>query len=248
MGMRTRTPVTLLLAAGLLAQAAAATAQTAPPPGWAGSTSAGLALTSGNSDTSTVNAAYELKRDDGGTFVFKSGGLLVWGKSGGELTSDRLSLDGRAERKLGGLTALFMQTQYLRDSFKSVDYLIAPTVGVSRTLVTDDRTALDVDVSVGGVWEKNEGADTDLDAALSAGQKFSHKLTATTTLTQKMAALWTMDDFGDALYALGVGVAVNVTAGTQLKVEFLDTYKAQPLPGVVKNDIAILVSFVYKFE
>jgi hypothetical protein len=34
-----------------------------------------------------------------------------------------------------------------------------------------------------------------------------------------------------------------------MKVEFLDTYKAlPPLPGVEKNDIAVLVSFVYKFE
>ena len=39
-----------------------------PPPGWAGSAGAGLALTSGNSDTSTVNAAYELKRIDSDYF------------------------------------------------------------------------------------------------------------------------------------------------------------------------------------
>jgi hypothetical protein len=41
--------------------------QLAPPPapGWIGSASAGIALTSGNSDTSTVNAAYEIKLDDG---------------------------------------------------------------------------------------------------------------------------------------------------------------------------------------
>jgi hypothetical protein len=34
-----------------------------------------------------------------------------------------------------------------------------------------------------------------------------------------------------------------------MKVEFLDTYKARPpLPTVQKNDIAVLVSFVYKFD
>ncbi len=36
---------------------------------------------------------------------------------------------------------------------------------------------------------------------------------------------------------------------TQMKVEFLDTYKAQPpVPTVKKNDLAVLVSFVYKFD
>ena len=58
-----------------------------------------------------------------------------------------------------------------------------------------------------------------------------------------------MDDFDDALYTFGIGLAASITAATQLKVEFLDTYKARPpLASVKKNDIAVLVSFVYKFD
>jgi putative salt-induced outer membrane protein len=220
-----------------------------PPPGWVGSAGAGLAMTSGNSDTSTVNAAYELKRDTGGDFVLRSNGLLVWGKSEGTLTSDRLSLDGRGERKLSDRTAVFANTLYLRDSFKAIDYLLSPTIGVSRLLLKNDRSELGVDGGVGVVWEQNPGLDLQTDGALTAGQQLTHKLTATTELKEKLVALWKMDDFGDALYAFGAGIAASITAATQLKVEFLDTYKTQPpLPGVKKNDIAVLVSFVYKFD
>jgi putative salt-induced outer membrane protein YdiY len=220
-----------------------------PPPGWAGSAGAGIALTSGNNDTSTVNAAYELKRDTGGAIVLRSNGLLVWGKSQGTLTNDRLSLDGRVERKLNPRTSLFGQTQYLRDSFKSIDYLVSPTVGISRLLIKDPLTEFGVDAAVGIVWEQNPGLELQTDGAVTAGQQFARKLTATTELKEKVAALWKMDDFGDALYTLGVGLAASVTTATQLKIEFLDTYKAQPpLPEVQKNDIAVLVSFVYKFE
>ena len=243
-------PLSLLLVFSLFSQVAFAQATPPPvPPGWAGSAGAGLAMTSGNSDTSTVNAAYELKRDTGGPFLFKSNGLLVWGKSESVLTNDRLSLDGRVERKLSERTSLFGQTQYLRDSFKSIDYLIAPTVGLTRLLVKNDRTELGVDGGVGGVWEKNPGLDADLDGAVTAGQKFTHKITATTEFIEKVAALWKMDDFGDALYVFGAGIAASITEATQLKIEFLDTYKAQPpSPDVQKNDIATLVSFVYKFQ
>ena len=228
-----------------------ALAQTAPPPppGWVGSASAGLALTQGNSDTSTVNAAYELKHDSGGPMVFKSNGLLVRGEAEEALTSDRLSLDGRLERKLSDRTSIFGATQYLRDSFKSIDYLVSPTVGVARSLVKNDRTELGVDAGVGVVWEKNPGLETQTDGAVAAGQQFSHKLTATTELKEKAAGLWKMDDFEDALYTFGIGLAASITAATQMKVEFLDTYKARPpLPSVDKNDIAVLVSFVYKFD
>jgi putative salt-induced outer membrane protein YdiY len=220
-----------------------------PPPGWAGSASAGLALTQGNSDTSTINAAYELKHDSGGPMVFKSNGLLVRGEAEETLTSDRLSLDGRLERKLSGRTSIFGATQYLRDSFKSIDYLVSPTVGITRLLVKDDRTELGVDAGVGVVWEQNPGLELQTDGAIAAGQQFSRKLTSTTELKEKAAGLWKMDDFDDALYTFGVGLAASITAATQMKVEFLDTYKAQPpLPGVDKNDIAVLVSFVYKFQ
>ena len=232
-----------------LAEAQAPAPAPPPPPGWVGSAGAGLALTSGNSDTSTVNAAYELKRDTGGNIVLKSNGLLVYGKSQGALTNDRLTLDGRVERKLSARTSLFGQTQYLSDSFKSIDYLVSPTVGVSQMLVKDDRTDLAVDAAVGVVWEQNPGLELQTDGALTAGQQFTRKLTATTELKEKAAALWKMDDFGDALYTFGIGMAASVTAATQMKVEFLDTYKAQPpLPTVKQNDIAVLVSFVYKFD
>ena len=220
-----------------------------PPPGWVGSASAGLALTQGNSDTSTINAAYELKHDSGGPIVLKSNGLLVWGEAEEVKTSDRLSLDGRVERKLSDRTAVFGQALYLRDHFKSIDYLVSPTAGLTRSLVKNERTELAVDGAVGAVFEQNPGLELQKDGAVVAGQQLSHKLTATTEFKEKIAALWKMDDFDDALYTFGAGVAATITAATQMKAEFLDTYKARPpLPGVQKNDIAVLVSFVYKFD
>ena len=62
------------------------------------------------------------------------------------------------------------------------------------------------------MWEKNPGFDVDMDGALTAGQNFKHKLTATAELTQRIAALWKMDDFDDGLYIFGVGLAANITA------------------------------------
>jgi len=162
------------------------------------------------------------------------------------LTNDRLALEGRVERKLTTRTSLFGQTQYLRDSFRAIDYLVSPTIGLTRMLVKDDRTELGVDAAVGVVWEQNPGLELQTDGAVTAGQLFARKLTATTELKEKAAALWKMDDFGDALYQFGIGVAASITAATQMKVEFLDTYKAKPpLSTVKKNDIAVLVSFVY---
>lgn len=239
---------------GMVLIAAPAAAQDAqqqppPPPGWIGSASAGIALTQGNSDTSNVNLAYEVKRETGSRWVFKSTGLFLRGESEGELITNRLAFNAREEWKWSERTSLFGQLQYMRDTFKEIDYLVSPNVGVNRYLIKDDRTELGVDAGIGAVWEKNPGLDVRTSGALTAGQSFQHKLTATTTLTEKVAALWKMSDLADALYVITVGIATNVTDTIQMKAELLDTYKNKPAGvTVVKNDVAFVLSFVYKFD
>ena len=240
---------------GLVLMAAPAAAQDAqpqpppPPPGWIGSASAGLALTQGNSDTSNVNLAYEVKRETGSPWVFKSTGLFLRGESEGELITNRLAFNAREEWKLSERTAFFGQLQYMRDTFKQIDYLVSPNFGVNRYLIKDDRTEFGVDAGVGAVWEKNPELEVRTSGALTAGQSFQRKISDTTTFTEKIAALWKMDDFEDALYAITVGIAANVTDTIQMKAELLDTYKNKPVSAaVVKNDVAFVLSFVYKFD
>lgn len=243
----------LLYTTALLAVTAPAFAQNPaatppPPPGWTGSLGAGLALTQGNSDTSTVNIAYDVKRDTGSNVLFKSTGLFIRGESEGELTTSRLAFDGRVDRKLTDRTSVFSQVQYLRDEFKQIDYLISPTGGVSYLLVKDDRTELAVDGGLGFIWEKNPGFDLQTGGAVTAGQNFKYKVSATAEVTQRTSALWKMDDFDDGLYIFGVGLAANITTQTQIKAEFLDTLKNKPPSAdVKKNDVAVLLSFVYKY-
>jgi len=97
------------------------------------------------------------------------------------------------------------------------------------------------------VWEKNPGVDVNTSGALATGEKFTHALTGNTTLSQTFMGLWKTDDFEDALFTLGVSIAASMSTRTQLKVEALDTYKNKPpLPTIQANDVAVLVSFVYK--
>jgi putative salt-induced outer membrane protein YdiY len=219
-----------------------------PPPGWTGSFGAGLALTQGNSDTSTFNLAYDVKRDVGSPFLFRSAGLYIRGESEGALTTNRLAFDGRVDRRLTARTSVFGQVQYLRDQFKEIDYLVSPTAGLAHLLVKNDRTELGVDGGLGVVWEKNPGRDLDTSGAVTAGQNLKHKLSKTSEITQRFSGLWKMDDFDDALYVFGAGLAANITEQTQIKAEFLETFKNRPpSPDVQKSDIAFLLSFVYKY-
>jgi len=222
----------------------------APPPEpkvWTVAVGAGLALTNGNSDTSTVNAAYDLTYDPPNPHVFKSDALYLRGRTEGDLTADRIGLNVRDEYHLTPRMFVFGQNQYLHDRFKNIDYLIAPTGGVGYKLIDTTPTKLTVDGAAGVVWEKNPGFDVKTSGALAAGEKLVQLLTATTTLTQSVAALWKTSDFDDVLVTFGVGLAASMSTRTQLKVELLDTYKNKPpTANIQKNDVALLMAIVYK--
>ena len=224
-----------------------AQAPPAPPKIWTVTASAGLALTSGNSDTSTVNLAYDLTYDPQTKNVVKSDGLFLRGETEGELSAHRTGLNIRDEYKLTPRLFVFGQNQYLKDEFKDIEYLLAPTGGLGYKLIDTPETKLGVDGSAGVVWEKNTDLDVATSGALAVGQRLQRQLTENTILTPACAGLWKTDDFEDALFTLGVSIAASMSTRTQLKIEALDTYKNKPpLPTIQANDVAVLMSLVYK--
>jgi putative salt-induced outer membrane protein YdiY len=149
--------VTTALFAASIAAAGPALAQTPPQPApspatpppppkiWTVSASAGWSFTQGNTDTSSVNAGYNIVYDPQTKNVIKSDGLYLRTKDHGEVSADRLGLNGRDEYKLTDRAYVFGQVQYLRDQFKDIDYLVAPTGGIGYKLIKMPNTELAVD-------------------------------------------------------------------------------------------------------
>ena len=230
------------------AQAPAPPAAPASPPPLTGSIGAGLAATSGNTDTSTFNLSFNATYDPKTRNVVKAEGLFLRGSSNGVTNVDRTALQGSDQYKLTERAFVFGQMQFLRDRFKEIDYLLAPTAGVGYKLLDTLITTLSAEAGVGGVWEKNRGFDVKASGAVTANQKLMHKISASATLTEGVSALWKTSEFADALYTFGGGLALGVTTRLQVKIELLDTYKNRPpLPTIKKNDVATVLALVYKF-
>jgi putative salt-induced outer membrane protein YdiY len=241
-----------LLAAGAAgAQPPAAPAPAAPappPPNWTGSAGAGFSMNRGNTDTTNVNLSFEATRDPKTHSVWKLKALYLRGDTDGATSVDRFLFDGRNERDLAPRVYAFGALQFLEDQFKEIDYLWAPSAGVGYKLIAAPMTTFNVDAGLGVKIQKNTGLDSDTDAVITMSDKFEHKLSKASAITQGFSALWTADDVGDALYTFTAGVAASLTARTQVKIEFLDSYASRPPSAAVQqNDVALLTAFVYKF-
>jgi putative salt-induced outer membrane protein YdiY len=215
---------------------------------WAGSLGAGLAITSGNADTSTLNIAFGLTHDPANPHLIKVDALYLRGENEGDLIVNRSTFGVRDDYALSEKTSVFGNFRYLRDTFKLIDYLVAPTVGVGRKLVTTPATLLAVDAGVGMVFEKNPGFEVNKSGALTLGENFSQKLSDTATVTQSASGLWKTSDFGDSLFTFGAGLAAAVTPKITLKVELLEVFKSKPpVATVQKQDISLITSIAYAF-
>jgi putative salt-induced outer membrane protein YdiY len=230
----------------LMLTCARASAQ-APTGPWTGSAGAGLAFTAGNTDTANVNASYDLTYDPKSKNAVKSDALYLRAKTDVALTVNRLGVNARDQYQLARRAFTFGQLQYLRDQFKAIDYLVAPTAGLGYKLVDAPQTTLSVDGGLGAVWEKNPGFDRTASGAVTASEHLMKTLSDTARVTQQISGLWKMTDVGDALYTFGTALAANLTSKSQVKIELLDTYKAKPPTAATKsNDIAIVFSIGYK--
>jgi putative salt-induced outer membrane protein YdiY len=238
----------VFFAAASFAQTPAPTAPAPPPKPLTGNVSFGLALTSGNNDTSSVNASYEVVHDPRAKNVIRSSGLLLRGTTGGNLTAEQYALTGRDEYSFSKRTFAFGELRYLHDRFKDISYLLSPAVGAGYRFIDTAPTVLSALAGAGAVWERDTGRRLSTSGAVTAEQKLSHAFSKTATVTESVSGLWKTNDFADALYTFSAGLAVSIVSQAQLKVEVLDTYKNKPpSANVKKNDVALITGVVYKF-
>jgi putative salt-induced outer membrane protein len=241
----------MMSAAGLAAQTpdpAQPAKEPPPPPPWTGSIGAGLALTSGNTDTFNINLSFDASSNPKARNIFKTEGLYLRGDSDDELTVNRAVFKVRDQYQLTPRSYVFGQLEFLRDPFKSIQYLWAPTFGAGYKLYEDAKASFTADAGLGLVWEKNPYRDVRMSGAVTAGEDFVYKFSETASFTESFDALWVMDDFSDALYTFKVGVAGTITKRSQVKLELVDVYKTKPPDDLTKkNDVAVIAAIVYKF-
>jgi putative salt-induced outer membrane protein YdiY len=235
----------VLFSSVALAQAPAAPE---PPKTWTGTAGAGVSVTSGNSDTMNYNLGFDVTRTPKARNVMKWTGLYLRGDQNNTVVVNRTSLGYRDEYTLSGRTFVFGQVDYLRDTFKLIDYLVAPTAGVGFKVINTDPTKFLVDAGVGGVWEKNPASDVRTSGAIVAGEHLTHQLTSTSSIRHATTGLWKTKDFNDALYTFSVGLATKVSDRVQLSIDLLDAFKNRPPTAATKkNDVAFVTAITTKF-
>jgi putative salt-induced outer membrane protein YdiY len=213
---------------------------------YTGNFGAGLSLTGGNTDTKSFNLSFELTRDSKAKNITKANGLYMRSNSSGNAITDTLRLGFREDYLFTKRVSLYGSMGYLRDPFKDIIYFLSPQGGVGFKVYNGDHAAFTLSGGAGGVWEKNPGIDVRRSGALNAAESYTLKISDNAKLVQNWNGLWKTNDFGDALQHFDISIVTSIVKHFDLKLELMDEYKTQVRNGIKKNDIAVIVSFLYK--
>jgi putative salt-induced outer membrane protein YdiY len=222
-------------------------ADTTPAKPWTTSFGAGVAVTSGNTDTKNFNLSYATKYDPKTKFVFKADVLYLRGSANGTKQVDKGTADVRGEYALSDRTFAFGEVNYLRDPFKGLSYFVAPLAGGGYRIIKSDTRNLTVDGAAGAEMENTSGIGRSTSGALKAGEDFDWALSPSSKITEKLSGIWKTKDFGDALYHVDAGITTSVATRVEVKFSYVYDYKTRPSPGAKKGDSALFAALLFKF-
>jgi putative salt-induced outer membrane protein YdiY len=239
----------LLLGCAVMAAYGQAAVTNAPPPPnpWESSAAAGLTLTKGNSDTLLVTVGLDTKRKwDKNEAAF--GIAAGYGENNQVKNNEFINGFGQynrlfSQRFYGGLR---VDGNY--DGIAGLDYRITISPLGGYYLIKETNTTLSVEAGPSYVWEKYETTGQDNYWGVRFGDRFDHKLTASTKIWEAASYVPKVDNWTEKyVITAEFGIDTAISKAWSLRVVLQDIYDSQPAPGRKNNDIRLVAGTAYKF-
>lgn len=236
---------TMVAAIGL-AMSGLAAAQTPEPPGkpWSAELGLGITMTSGNTDTSTVNGTGEV--------VYQ---VTQWRHSAraealrssaeGVETAERYLVTGKSDFRLDERNYLFGLLGYEDDRFSGYDYQANASVGYGRDLVQGPKVNANAELGVGARHNRlAETDESDTEGTIRVAAALSWNISEVATFGQQLDSTIGEDlTVTNSITSLSTQVVGNLAAKLSVHVRYISDVPE----GVEKRDTKTTANLVYKF-
>jgi len=152
---------------------------------WAGKATLGYLATSGNTDNSTLNSAFEISYSTG-DWKHLFGARAINATEDESTTAEAYEANWKSERSLSEHNYLFGQLDWRKDRFSGYETQFSQTIGYGRRLIDKEAHKLNVEVGVGA--RQSELADIDStkenETVLRAGLGYLWQISETAAFTQ----------------------------------------------------------------
>jgi len=244
--MKTNTMKTMMAAGIALACVSGAVAE--DTEGWDSELVTGLSLTDGNSETLLLNVGAATKNISGSNESFLSveynyGESTVDGED--STTTDNAKGYAQYNHLLSDVSYAYLKADALYDDLADIDYRVVVGPGLGQYLIKDDVANLAVELGVAWQTEEVGGVEDDF-VVLRVAQRYARQLSETAEVWQSVEYLPEIEDFGNYLLNVEIGVQAALNDVSSLRVVFTDRYDSEPADGTDDNDLSLTAGLVYK--
>lgn len=237
----------LLIFSRVSARAADAGTNAPPKHPWETTAAAGVTLTRGNSRTFLATLTLDTKKKwDHNELLFGIG--AGYGTDKDVKNTDFITGYGQynhlfSDRMYGGIR---VDGNY--DGIALLDYRIRISPLVGYYLIKETNTTLVVEVGPSVVFEQYASTNRSTYLGFRAGERFEHKLSATTKIWQSLDYVPRVDKWTDVFVITGeAGIDSAITKAWSLRVVLQDIYDNAPVAGRLHNDMRLVAGTAYKF-
>ncbi len=210
----------------------------------------GLVITSGNSETSSINAKFDATHEkEKWRHNFHAeavGASSTDPKTKIDSTSsERYLFSGKSDYKFDDIDFLFGSVIFDKDRFSGYEYQTTVAFGYGRRLLNEKKAKLDVEIGAGArkVKESNSGS-TDTDGIVRLGAKYEWNISEASTFTEEFSY-----DYSKDLATMKSVTALTAKVDTRLAMKIaLSIRNNSEVPtGNDETDTETSVTLVYSF-
>ena len=156
-----------------------------PEGPWSGKASMGYLATSGNTENSTLNSAFEVGYTvDKWMHLFTAAAVNA---SENEMTTaEAYDVGWKSERKITDHDFLFGRLDWRKDRFGGFDTQFSQTVGYGRRLIDTDQHKLNAEIGVGARQSEAQDGTTDNETIFRGGLEYRWKFSETAEFRQDL--------------------------------------------------------------
>jgi putative salt-induced outer membrane protein len=175
-----------IIALLIIAAPVIAAEQEAPVSPWAGKARLGYLATSGNTDNSNLNTAFEIGYS-AGSWVHAFDAAAIFATEDSATTAEAYAVGWKSERALSEVNFLYGRLDWRKDRFSGYDQQFAQTVGYGRHLIDTERHSLNGEIGFGARQSDLADGTEESETILTGGLYYKWILSETATFTQDLA-------------------------------------------------------------
>jgi|GEM_PF-2145689 len=211
--------------------------------GWTGEAAAGLAVTSGNSNTQDVTGNVKLVQDLA-MWRTNINSDVVYSKDNGEETDQKVTLGVRVDRKLDERRFVYGEIKGEHDKFSGYDYRFTETVGYGQRFTPWEKAMLELTAGPGLRQSRTTNGVKESEVVAKAGLNFEWQINGGLSFLQT-ADVTTGQEY--TVTATETALKTRLTEHWQMKTAFTTDYVSEVPPGDRKLDTRTSVTLLYGF-